>query len=154
MDEDEISRHFEGRLDKVEEGDMSEVISKVFSAFTRKKVSTIKVGGFNAEKDDKFKSIRCSMKAVDGQLYPLDKCFFFIASKPVMIEFERISSIEFNRVDKGALERIVTPQPCSCRSVAPTPSTSSWLLSLDNTLAPSCALPLFWRKPSSRLRSL
>lgn len=34
----------------------------------------IKSGGFNAEsKEDRNKSIRCSLKAVDGFLYPLDK---------------------------------------------------------------------------------
>ena len=72
MEEHEIQRRFEGKLNQVEDGDMTEVISKIISAFARKRVSTIKTGGFNAEKDDKFKSIRCSMKAVEGQLYPLD----------------------------------------------------------------------------------
>ena len=46
----------------------------------------IKASGFNGSSfDDKSKSIRCSMKAIEGFLYPLDKCFFFIANKPVLI---------------------------------------------------------------------
>eukprot|EP00316_Scyphosphaera_apsteinii_P020188 CAMPEP_0119308936 /NCGR_PEP_ID=MMETSP1333-20130426/12961_1 /TAXON_ID=418940 /ORGANISM="Scyphosphaera apsteinii, Strain RCC1455" /LENGTH=671 /DNA_ID=CAMNT_0007312817 /DNA_START=30 /DNA_END=2045 /DNA_ORIENTATION=+ len=100
MDEDEVSNRFGGKLEQEEQGEMTDVIAKVISAFTKRKVQTIKAGGFNADKDDNRKSIRCSMKAVDGLLYPLDKCFFFIASKPVLLEFDRISSIEFNRVDK------------------------------------------------------
>lgn len=111
LEEDEIQKRFEGKLDKVEEGDMTDVISKLFAVFARKKVTGIKVGGFNAEKDDKFKSIRCSMKAVEGQLYPLDKCFMFIASKPVLVEFDRVSSIEFNRVDKGARRPVSRAPP-------------------------------------------
>eukprot|EP00967_Tisochrysis_lutea_P155339 scaffold310684_cov28-Tisochrysis_lutea.AAC.2 len=71
-------------------------------AFTKRKVIRPKVTGFNGEKEDKFKSIRCSLKANDGYLYPLDKCFFFIANKPVQLDFDRIGSLEFNRVDKGA----------------------------------------------------
>ena len=53
------------------------------SAFCKKKVQGIKAGGFNAEKEDRFKSIKASLKAAEGQLYPLDKCFFFVSSKPV-----------------------------------------------------------------------
>lgn len=70
-------------------------------AFTKRKVIRPKATGFNGEKEDKFKSIRCSLKANDGYLYPLDKSFFFIANKPVQLDFERIGSLEFNRVDKG-----------------------------------------------------
>jgi structure-specific recognition protein 1 len=72
-------------------------------AFTKRKVIRPKVSGFNGEKEDKFKSIRCSLKANEGFLYPLDKCFFFIANKPVQLDFERIGSLEFNRVDKGTV---------------------------------------------------
>jgi structure-specific recognition protein 1 len=71
-------------------------------AFTKRKVVRPKVTGFRGEQEDKFKSIRCSLKANDGYLYPLDKCFFFICNKPVQLDFERIGSLEFNRVDKGA----------------------------------------------------
>merc|ERR1719420_1775496 len=40
------------------------------------------------------------MKAIEGFLYPLDKCFFFIANKPVLIHYDKISNIEFNRVNQ------------------------------------------------------
>lgn len=50
----------------------------------------------------RFKSIRCSLKANEGFLYPLDKNFFFVSNKPLQLDFERIGSLEFNRVDKSA----------------------------------------------------
>ena len=67
-------------------------IAQVVSAFAKKKVQGLKSGGFNSEKDDKHKSLRCSLKAVDGHLYPLDKCFFFISTKPVSLGQPRGSS--------------------------------------------------------------
>jgi len=102
MSEEEVSRRFGDKLEQTEDGDMSEVIAKVVSAFTKKKVQGLKAGGFNdkPDKDERHKSLKCSLKAQDGQLYPLDKCFFFVSTKPMMLEFERIASIEFNRVDK------------------------------------------------------
>ena len=60
-------------------------LPQVMCAFTKKKVVRPKASGFNGEKEDKFKSIRCSLKANDGYLYPLDKCFFFIANKPLQV---------------------------------------------------------------------
>ena len=66
-------------------------------------VQGIKSGGFNADsKDDRTKSIRCSLRAAEGFLYPLDKAFYFLSNKPVLIELDRVASVEFNRVDKAA----------------------------------------------------
>jgi len=106
LEADELQRRFGDKLELQESGDMPDVFAKVFSAFTKKKVQQIKASGFNGSSfDDKTKSIRCSMKAIEGFLYPLDKCFFFIANKPVLIHYDKISNIEFNRVnaqDKNA----------------------------------------------------
>ena len=91
MTEDEISKRFGDKLDKFESGDMPSVVAKVVSAFAKRKVQGIKSGGFNADsKEDRNKSIRCSLKAVDGFLFPLDKAFFFISNKPVLLEFDRV----------------------------------------------------------------
>ena len=103
LDEEELSRRFSDKLEKDESGDMPDVFAKVFSAFTKKKVQQIKASGFNgASEDDKAKSIRCSMKANDGFLYPLEKGFFFIGSKPVFLAFDKVASVEFERVNKAA----------------------------------------------------
>ena len=100
LSESECSARFGEKLDKFESGDLPSVTAKVLSAFTKRKVSGIKSGGFNAEvKDDRAKSIRCSLKAAEGFLYPLDKAFFFLSNKPVLVELDRVASVEFNRVD-------------------------------------------------------
>ena len=103
LSESECMSRFGEKLDKFESGMMPEVVAKVLSAFTKKKVSIIKSGGFNADASaDRSKSIRCSLKAVDGFLFPLDKVFYFLSNKPVLVELERVSSVEFNRVDQAS----------------------------------------------------
>jgi len=103
LSEAECTARFGDKLDKFESGDMPSVIAKVLAAFCKRKVVVIKSGGFNADRgDDRSKSIRCSLKAVDGFLYPLDKVFYFLSNKPVLIELERVSSVEFNRVNEGS----------------------------------------------------
>jgi len=102
MEEDVMEKRFGDKLEQLESGFTPSVLAKVFSAFTGKKVQTIKKGsGFNAAGDDKSKSIRCSMKANDGFLYPLEKAFFFISTKPAMVEYDRVASVEFNRVEQS-----------------------------------------------------
>ena len=103
MTEAECKARFGDKLDKYENGDTPSVVAKVVSAFTGRKVVGIKSGGFNADShDDRTKSIRCSLKALDGFLYPLDKAFYFLSNKPALIELERVGSVEFNRVDASA----------------------------------------------------
>ena len=100
LSEAECTARFGDKLDKFESGDMPGVVAKVLAAFTKKKVSGIKAGGFNGDNaDGRSKSIRCSLKAAEGFLYPLSKEFFFMSNKPLLIEFEKVASIEFNRVD-------------------------------------------------------
>ena len=33
--------------------------------------------------------------------YPLEKAFFFISTKPAMVEYDRVASVEFNRVEQS-----------------------------------------------------
>ena len=51
------------------------------------------------------------MKAIEGFLYPLDRCFFFIANKPVLIHYDKISNIEFNRVNQQVKPARRAPDP-------------------------------------------
>ena len=102
MEEDVMEKRFGDKLEQLESGFTPSVLAKVISAFTGKKVQTIKKGsGFNAAGDDKSRSIRCSMKANDGFLFPLEKAFFFISNKPAMVEYDRVASVEFNRVEQS-----------------------------------------------------
>lgn len=42
--------------------------------------------------------IKCSFKANDGHLYPLEKSFFFIHKPPIHIPFGSVAHVEFSRV--------------------------------------------------------
>ncbi|EOD09756.1 hypothetical protein EMIHUDRAFT_452808 [Emiliania huxleyi CCMP1516] len=77
LDSAELKRRFDDKLERSESGELVDLLPKVMCAFTKKKV--------------------VRPKANDGFLYPLDKCFFFVANKPLHIDFERIGSLEFNR---------------------------------------------------------
>lgn len=46
---------------------------------------------------------RCSYKAEDGYLYPLDRAFFYIQKPPMLIPHNEINSIEFQRQGGGML---------------------------------------------------
>jgi len=99
--DDELQARFGDKLEASEQGNMPEVLAKVISAFTKRKVVTLKKDGFNGgskAEDDRSTSIRCSVKANEGHLYPLDKAFFFISNKPMLIDFDKVGSVEFNRV--------------------------------------------------------
>lgn len=93
LEEKEMQKRFGDKLDQNEAGDMPSVLAKVFSAFTNRKVVTLKKDGFNGgskAEDDRSTSIRCSVKANEGHLYPLDKCFLFIANKPMLVDFDKV----------------------------------------------------------------
>ncbi len=46
----------------------------------------------------KFKCIKCSLKANEGLLYPLNKSFFFVHKPAIYITFDEIDHVEFERV--------------------------------------------------------
>ena len=86
---------------------------QVISAFTKKKVVTLKKDGFNGgskAEDDRTTSIRCSVKANEGHLYPLDKAFFFVANKPMLVEFEKVRPYQRSAPHRAAPRRL-TPAP-------------------------------------------
>lgn len=46
-------------------------------------------------------SVRCSYKADDGQLYPLDKGFFYVHKPPLLVPYADVESVEFARQGAG-----------------------------------------------------
>ncbi|KAF2072011.1 hypothetical protein CYY_006674 [Polysphondylium violaceum] len=43
-------------------------------------------------------SVKCSLKASEGSLYPLERAFFFIHKPPTYIKYEDITNVEFARL--------------------------------------------------------
>eukprot|EP00743_Colponemidia_sp_Colp-15_P002921 GILK01003160.1.p1 GENE.GILK01003160.1~~GILK01003160.1.p1 ORF type:complete len:580 (+),score=152.64 GILK01003160.1:54-1742(+) len=99
LTEDEIKQRYpDGGLQPKLEGPLYHVVSNVFKALTGVKV--IIPGNFKNASGTH--AVRCSVKASDGHLYPLNKSFFFINKPVIYIRFEDVLSVEFARVSEGS----------------------------------------------------
>jgi len=79
-------------------GPSYQTMSRVFKAVTGKKATMPKTfkSHFNAS------AIKCSVKASDGFLYPLERSFFFVYKPALHLHFEEIAFVEFARVSSGS----------------------------------------------------
>ncbi|KIR52364.1 FACT complex subunit POB3 [Cryptococcus gattii Ru294] len=84
-------------LEKTYEATTFQVVSRVLKALTGKKVtppgSLRNAQGLNG--------IRANVKAVQGELYFLEKGLIFISKQPILIDFSKTDSISFSRVGGG-----------------------------------------------------
>lgn len=67
---------------------------EVLKGFTKPKIST--VGSFSTLNNGK--SLKCSLKASDGHLYPLDNSMIFLP-KAIYMPLSEIQNVEFSRVN-------------------------------------------------------
>ena len=73
-----------------------ESVSYILKQLTGQKVaSSKKEGGFQSKSGSQ--AIKCTHKSTDGYLYPLPKAFLFLVKPTIMIRFEEIDSISFQR---------------------------------------------------------
>lgn len=82
-------------------GALYQSVARIFKSFSGKKIYS--VGKF--ESIDGRKAISCSLKAKSGHLYPLERSFVFIHQPTLVLRFEDISSVEFERFAKGSATR-------------------------------------------------
>jgi len=73
----------------------------VFKVLTGKKITIPKT--FKSK--DGGRAIKCSLKANEGYLFPLERSFFFVHKPPTHIRFEDISSVDFLRVNTDSTNR-------------------------------------------------
>ncbi|KAG0223573.1 FACT complex subunit [Actinomortierella wolfii] len=99
LEEDVIATKYEGKLQKKYEARTFEVVSTLFRALAERRV-TIPSEHFKSYHQQA--AIKCSMKANEGVLYPLDKSFLFIPKPPTFIPHSEIGSVTFSRVGGGA----------------------------------------------------
>ncbi|ORX46533.1 SSrecog-domain-containing protein [Hesseltinella vesiculosa] len=89
-----LDEKYENKLQRHYDAPTYEVVSTIFRTLTGRKVhvptSFRSHHGANA--------IKCSMKALEGFLYPLDKCFLFIPKPTTYIPIADISMVAFTRV--------------------------------------------------------
>ncbi|KAF9431869.1 FACT complex subunit [Entomortierella beljakovae] len=99
LDEETIKTKYENKLEKKYETRTYEVVSTLFKVLTGRRV-TIPSEFFKSYHSQS--AIKCSMKANEGVLYPLDKSFLFIPKPPTFIPHSEIGSVTFSRVSGGA----------------------------------------------------
>ncbi|CAA9989736.1 FACT complex subunit SSRP1, putative [Plasmodium knowlesi strain H] len=81
------------KLEKSLCGRAYEVIPRLFSALVKK--NAIIPGDFRTAKNEH--GITCSYRAASGQLYPLNKYFLFIVKPVILISFDDIVTLTFQR---------------------------------------------------------
>mmetsp|Transcript_7860 Transcript_7860/g.23389 ORF Transcript_7860/g.23389 Transcript_7860/m.23389 type:complete len:682 (-) Transcript_7860:48-2093(-) len=74
-------------------GPLYQLVARVFKALSAKKVFT--TGKFRSASGRH--AVPCSVKASTGQLYPLERSFVFIHKPTLVLRFEHVASVEFER---------------------------------------------------------
>ncbi|KAL4069890.1 structure-specific recognition protein-domain-containing protein [Scleroderma yunnanense] len=92
MPEEEIAKY--DRLKKHYEDPTFEVVSGVFRALSKKKI----IGSGTFQSRDGHPGIKANLKAVQGDLFMLEKSIFFVSKQPVLIELSDIHQCVFSRV--------------------------------------------------------
>ncbi len=97
LDEKELEKEYKGELQPVMQGALCNLIAKTFKIIANKKVFVPGkfVNAYN------HSCVKCALKANEGHLYPLEKSFVFIHKPPVLIRFEEVHSVEFQRYAGG-----------------------------------------------------
>eukprot|EP00054_Salpingoeca_dolichothecata_P037358 m.10670 g.10670 ORF g.10670 m.10670 type:complete len:874 (+) comp7463_c0_seq1:108-2729(+) len=93
LDGEEHENKLEG-LEETQQGPTYEVLSKIFKALTRRKITV--PGTFKSH--FKADGVKCTHKAYDGFLFPLEKGFLFVHKPALFIRYDEVRSIKFDRV--------------------------------------------------------
>jgi len=98
IDEELLKTKYEGRLQKSYDAPTFEVVCSIFKGLTGRKVI---VPGNLYKSHHLHHAVKCSLKANESYLYPLDKSFLFIPKPPTLIAHSEIASVTFSRVGSG-----------------------------------------------------
>jgi len=97
LDEDILKKEYGDDLQPIMRGSLSNLVAKTFKVIAKKKVFI--PGKFsNANQQP---CVKCALRANEGLLYPLEKQFVFIHKPPVLIRFNEVESVEFQRYAGG-----------------------------------------------------
>ncbi|TFK33013.1 structure-specific recognition protein-domain-containing protein [Crucibulum laeve] len=92
MSEEEIAKY--DRLKKNYEDPTFEVVSGVFRALAKKKI----IGAGSFQSRDHHPGIKANLKAIQGDLFMLEKYIFFVSKQPTLVEIADIHQVIFSRV--------------------------------------------------------
>lgn len=90
----------EPKLEPQIEGPLHDVLSKIFLSLV--KIKIVVPAGFKSSRESA--AVRCSVKAFDGYLYPLEKALLFVNKPVVYIRLADIQFVEFARVSQGTTQ--------------------------------------------------
>lgn len=97
LDEETMKSEYQEELQPVMRGALSNLIAKTFKVISKKKVFI--PGKFaNAAQEA---CVKCAVRASEGLLYPLEKQFVFIHKPSIIIRFNEVESVEFQRYGGG-----------------------------------------------------
>lgn len=101
VEENEYQEKYADRLKKKYDEAAHQVVAQIFKGLTGKKITF--PGSFTSTHDQA--GVSCSLKASEGYLYPLEKCFMFVPKPTVYIPHSEISHITFSRVGQSSTSR-------------------------------------------------
>jgi structure-specific recognition protein 1 len=97
LDEETLQKEYGNDLQPVMRGSLSNLIAKTFKVIAKKKVFI--PGKFSNANQQAC--VKCALRANEGLLYPLEKQFVFIHKPPILIRFQEVESVEFQRYAGG-----------------------------------------------------
>eukprot|EP00211_Chloroparvula_japonica_P003182 CAMPEP_0119150820 /NCGR_PEP_ID=MMETSP1310-20130426/45420_1 /TAXON_ID=464262 /ORGANISM="Genus nov. species nov., Strain RCC2339" /LENGTH=534 /DNA_ID=CAMNT_0007143045 /DNA_START=40 /DNA_END=1641 /DNA_ORIENTATION=+ len=99
MSEEELLEKYDGKLEKEFKEPTHRLVSRMFKVLTNQ--SIVVPGRFESANNEKC--IRCSLKANDGLLYPLEKGFVFLHKPATYIAYRDIEKLGFDRAETAAV---------------------------------------------------
>lgn len=97
LDEESLKNDYGGDLQPVMRGSLSNLVAKIFKVIAKKKVF---IPGKFANANQQA-CVKCAVRANEGLLYPLEKQFVFIHKPPILVRFNEVESVEFQRYAGG-----------------------------------------------------
>ncbi|KAF9483545.1 SSrecog-domain-containing protein [Pholiota conissans] len=96
LSEEEIAKY--DKLKKNYEDPTYEVVSSVFRALAGKKI----IGSGSFQSREGHPGFKANLKAIQGDLFMLERYIFFVSKQPLLIELADIHQVVFSRVGAGA----------------------------------------------------
>ncbi|CDR98932.1 hypothetical protein [Sporisorium scitamineum] len=94
LDEQTIQEKYDGKLKKRYEEPTFRIVTNIFKVLSGQKVAT----PTDFESSSGQTSIKCNVKAADGNLYPLEKSLLWVSKQPVYVPYSEIHQAILSRV--------------------------------------------------------
>lgn len=94
LDEQTIQDKYDGKLKQRYEEPTFRIVTNIFKVLSGQKVAT--PGDFESSSGQS--SIKCNVKAADGNLYPLEKSLLWVSKQPVYVPYSDVQQAILSRV--------------------------------------------------------